>query len=413
MTGVNSEFLDNRNKKLFSYFCKRGYIEHVIDIVNSKNKQIDLLCDRMCVLALMYDHLDVVKYLYYLPNSNVRFNKSIMFNLACKKGDVDFAKNLLNEKNNNIVINDHFNSAFHKACENDHVDMLKFLLSIPNNNMNINSNVSECCTCTNLSDVLYTTSRCGNLNTIKFLLSLSGNVSLDYGTITKTSCEFGHLHIIKFILDIIDDDEIKNFKENLFIIACNNTHDHIFFRHGVDNKTLYELRYTNIFIMACIGGYINVVKHIYEKYKDKIDINYENDISFYSSYHNNNTEVFEYILNIPNTGIDIRNNNDVLFKDSCDRNFIGIVNVLTKKCDKYIIKIHNDKIVYWYIKYIPTKTMVIMKNIEECPICLENISNVITDCCHQLCLDCCQHINKTKICHICRHDIIDFYLINT
>jgi hypothetical protein len=103
--------------------------------------------------------------------------------------------------------------------------------------------------------------------------------------------------------------------------------------------------------------------------------------------------------------------NDEIFISSCQKNYCEIVKIMCDSCDKYVVVIEDNKIVKWYVKFTPYERKQIDKDIEECPICMEVQSNIITDCNHQLCLECCQHIYKTKTCHICRHDISDFFII--
>jgi len=55
--------------------------------------------------------------------------------------------------------------------------------------------------------------------------------------------------------------------------------------------------------------------------------------------------------------------------------------------------------------------MTIDEDIDECPICMDNQSDIVTDCGHQLCHKCHEHINIKKICHMCRHKICDFFII--
>jgi hypothetical protein len=148
-----------------------------------------------------------------------------------------------------------------------------------------------------------------------------------------------------------------------------------------------------------------------------------NDISIILACKNNNFDIVKLLLNKINKNSDNiyekyyyydfynYDYDDFVFKYVCRHNIIDIVKILCTLCDNYIVSIENNIVTRQYIKQYPFKKKHTEKEIEECPICMNNKSNIVTDCDHQLCLDCFQQINKTKICHICRHDIVDFFII--
>ncbi len=58
-----------------------------------------------------------------------------------------------------------------------------------------------------------------------------------------------------------------------------------------------------------------------------------------------------------------------------------------------------------------------VNNLEECHICMENMSNVRTSCNHMLCLLCCEKIKHTfqddiVKCPFCRQNITSFTVLN-
>jgi len=57
-----------------------------------------------------------------------------------------------------------------------------------------------------------------------------------------------------------------------------------------------------------------------------------------------------------------------------------------------------------------TSNKIIGCEIEECPICMNNVSSIITDYNHQLCTDCYHKMNN--ICHMCRNNVETYFDID-
>jgi hypothetical protein len=116
-------------------------------------------------------------------------------------------------------------------------------------------------------------------------------------------------------------------------------------------------------------------------------------------------DVIKYLLKIPSNNININIDNNFGFREACKNNHVDIVTYLIKLHDNYIAKIQNNKIVSWKI-ILKLKNKVDYE-VEECPICMECISNIITDCKHQLCRKCCYKINN--VCHMCRNNVKTYF----
>lgn len=71
-----------------------------------------------------------------------------------------------------------------------------------------------------------------------------------------------------------------------------------------------------MFIKACRYGSLNVVKYIYSKYKNIIDIHMDDEYAFQNGCINGNLEIVKYLLSLDDK-IDIHANNDLAFKWSC------------------------------------------------------------------------------------------------
>jgi hypothetical protein len=148
--------------------------------------------------------------------------------------------------------------------------------------------------------------------------------------------------------------------------------------------------------------------------RTKININ-DNGFHMACKYHN--FDIVEYLLKVNNYKI----STDVItfnfnFNWMCENNDTRGAIFLSKLCSEnlnmeyiYTCEINDKNIITeWKIKKKLQKKITTCET-EECPICMENISDVITDCGHKLCYNCYEKINNK--CHMCRNDIKTFFMM--
>jgi ankyrin repeat protein len=366
--------------KSFQMACDKGNLDIVMFLVEMENNNININYDNDCSFcsACYKGHIEIVKYLLSIPNNNININcdDNGPFCSACYKGHIEIVKYLLSIPNNNININCDDDGPFCSACHEGHIEIVKYLLSIPNNNININSNDDY---------PFYTSCEMGHIEIVKYLLNIPNNnininVNNDYPF--YTSCEMGHVEIVEYLLNVQNNN-----------ININSLND-------------FPFR------SACLEGHVEIVKYLLNIPNNNININSNEEFAFCSACSEGHVEIVKLLLSVPDNNINITIDDDYSFRSACSKGYVDISTKLSTICDRYNLVVENNEIISWYITLIPKNTKSIDSEIIECPICIEKISNVITDCNHQLCIDCCQHINKSKICHMCRSDITEFYFIN-
>ena len=173
----------NKNKKLFSYFCRNGFI-------NDHNKNI------------LFNPLnDGNKLLYYF----------------CKHGLLNEIQILVNIVRDEIIIN---SNVFTHACLNNHLEVAKFLFHVNPSVVKLLSGgyylFRELCTA-------------GKLEMAKWLLSVCPtiNISDNEEVIFLNACESGKLELAKWLLSVCPTINISIRDEFAFRYACVYNHLHV------------------------------------------------------------------------------------------------------------------------------------------------------------------------------------------
>ena len=164
---------------------------------------------------------------------------------------------------------------------------------------------------------------------------------------------------------------------------------------------------TDNFISACITGNLDKAKYIYQNHQT-LDISALSEFAFRRSCTNGHLELAKWLLTIKPT-IDISANDESAFRESCEDGHLEVCKwLLSLNPDRYELTIIGDRIVNWNIKRIyPFQQLLEGKVIEECPICYDQQSDLLTNCGHMFCQSCInQYQNST--CPCCRHNNVTF-----
>jgi len=162
----------------------------------------------------------------------------------------------------------------------------------------------------------------------------------------------------------------------LLLLVTNNV--------SIDFETLNK-----IFVHLGMSNHFNNVERLFELYPD-IDISYNNDELFFDCCENENEEMINWLMEIKpdyyyyNRTVYV-DDSEYSDSDSDDSEYIeyGIIQ-----------KLHYEK----EIKYVET--------INECTICLNSNSNIISKCNHQFCKDCIvKWYEKHNCCPLCKQDL--------
>lgn len=195
------------------------------------------------------------------------------------------------------------------------------------------------------------------------------------------SCYVGNIDVMKFIWDIFKD------KLNQKIIP------HIAFRWLCYNNKLDACKWLwNI----VDGGLINIIKN--EKYI--------NDL-FYWTIKHLHIDMAYWLYSVAGDNIHIQTNNHYIFNYVCQMNCIDLAILCCKICDKYRIKITNNTIEWNVIKLkdaikLNTKIKQI-DDTDKCCICLDYNDQLYKICkCNFLFCHACLMILNEDICICCK-----------
>ena len=192
------------------------------------------------------------------------------------------------------------------------------------------------------------------------------------------SCRYGHLELAKWFLTIKPTIDISARNEYVFIRTCRN-------------------------------GHLDVAKWLLA-IKPTINISAEDEYAFRTSCANGRLEICKWLLSVKPT-INISVDNESAFIWSCCNGHLELAKWLysiNNNPDKYTLTIDNNKIIYWNIKRIyPFQQLPEGKTIEDCPICYDQQSTLVTNCGHMFCESCIDKYKKS-MCPICRHNSVTF-----
>ena len=158
----------------------------------------------------------------------------------------------------------------------------------------------------------------------------------------------------------------------------------------VNNNISIDLETLNkIFVHLGMSNHFNSAEGLFELYPD-IDISYNNDELFFDCCENENEEIINWLMEIKpdyyyynrTAYVDDSDSEDSEYNSDEDIEY-GIIQ-----------KLHYNK----EIKYVET--------INECTICLNSNSNIISKCNHQFCETCIvKWYEKHNCCPLCKQDL--------
>jgi len=225
-----------------------------LDVVEFMTSKTTLLISAAINEAAFYGHLNIVKYM-----SKYFYNLNEVLNIACTRGHLNIVKYLLEELKIPITID------LSIGCCSGNMELIKYILTkSPKNNKNqflytfLSKNL-ECVkflyniyknqlTLNDLNFALEDACKTGNIEIVKFLLSLNAN---NYDAAFISACQYGYLDIVKLFYPYI-----KNIT-NGFQLACqcNNINVVKFLIKDIKIEEMEEL-----FYHAVTNEYIEIVE---------------------------------------------------------------------------------------------------------------------------------------------------------
>lgn len=186
---------------------------------------------------------------------------------ACKSGDLNLIKNLLEDKDLNIDINCFDGSFLHAAAKSGHIKILQYLLTSETLKEHIDIHSAQ-------------------------------------GLALKNACENGHLEVVKYLLTSPELTEHARINEDnclAFKNACEKNHFEIikYLLTSQDLKENLDLsKNENVIIIAADNDNINLARYLLTS-KDlngQINIHYAEDSIFRSTVQNNQINFLQFLI---------------------------------------------------------------------------------------------------------------------
>jgi ankyrin repeat protein len=375
--------------KLFSYgtyHCEIEVFKYLISIHDNNKFVNHKFIEKLCCHDENYE---IAKYIIGIPENNINIDHDKIFKYSCVFGNFNIIDVFLNVKDNGINIYDHAERMFLSSCKKGKFDMIKKLFD---DDHNINDYVSKY----NFRNGFNSACQFGYFEIVKYLFDIyekgiiydeniiNGDNYIINDKTFQSACKSGNIDSVKFLLDVQENIiDINNNNNKAFLYAC-------------DSKNIHLLE----FLFNVPGN-----DYLSECYNICFDV--------FCSRFKFNLNIIIFLLDAPNNNINIRKNNDFAFRQSCEYKAADVALYFCEKIEDYNVEVKNGKIINWSILFSPKEKKQLDGVIVECPICFEIESDIITDCNHQLCIKCCQHIHKKNVCHMCRNNIKKYYLIET
>lgn len=327
----------------------------------------------------------------------------------CEKGCIADAKNIYCNNTHDVI------QPLKVACERGHLDVVVWLFSLIPNVESVSNVVLELfnIACYNgqyiLAKWIYN-DICSRLcNHVYNSIIIS---CYDYGKTLKYCIASQNIELIKWFLSI---------KENVII---NNATIGNHSNQEVIVRNIININIMNCFTHACLSGNMRIMNLLYRDSSNVILSSsvIENVIRKLYNTHTNVHHVARWLLKLKPT-IDIRENDDALFRLSCKHDNISLATWLKSMYPReYVFTFNKSERVitdYYILNRLPVKdgsvrTMTHDIDIEYCDepclICRENTPNVITSCSHLYCYNCIDRwYSKQKTCPYCRVLIKEVY----
>lgn len=223
-----------------------------------------------------------------------------------------------------------------------------------------------------------------------------------------------NFHVLKYILDYNEID--INYNDSVLIITAygNNLNEVIKFLFNKYDNINVLARNEIAMKYAIEDADVEMIDLLYS-YNNNFDLSIDNEYLFRIACKMDNIEVVKWLIS-KKSDINHKINNYEIFYYVCDHNYIDIALYL-KSLDPiiYNVEVKDNQIENYSVnKLLKIDGTKFIECIDKCPICLDNESELITECDHQYCTECLNHVNNKNYsfnCPLCRADINTIKLI--
>ena len=376
------ESLSNNYYHLFKYIKNNK-----IDLIDELDYKIyKNLIENVFINGINYDSFNYLINLKKIKNINYDINDLIekyinLYNDNTSNEKVQLLDNMfykikwyINSNIDSVILNNKF---LIKCCEMNNLELIEILL----NNIKI---IDE--------DTLYNCFIQGchnnNINLVKIIYERDKNIINRINTfqLLVLCIEDTLYELFKYLYEILNKCDMNQNNYYIFKEICK-----YYDNYNIENETFIDWYY-NL-------NLINIT-----------DLSYNNEEFTYLSCINNNTVMFQWLME-KKPDINISIDNDKIFMECCQEELWNI-------CDLFIIlRPEYFKVDYLNgeVNYSINRVLTLINNkiknisIEICNICMDNDSDCLTKCNHQFCKNCLDiWYKKNNKCPYCRD-----YLENT
>ncbi len=380
--------------------CKSGHLE-VVQWLYSINPDAEHDFERYFSYAIKNEQMKIVEWLFEVePNINIMKSANYIFTYACIYGRLEAVKWIYENSPEPINIRI-FHTGwskpkkswenFYEACKSGNSRLVKFLLRVYPE-INYLDSVSK------LNDYetpFYIASIYGHFNVLTYLYYLNPKE-----TINKNKHKLNEI-----IIGYLDNPEKLDIIKWFYLVFPKKIFSTINF-HELIEKGFNSGNFEFINWLLTIKPEMSII------------IDNKKESLFIKVCGSGNPEFAKWMYNRYPT-INIEKKNHAAFKKACDR--------ISKKSDKswdivtWLILLNPTKyrFKYEHESWSPSIVAVIARKkidkIEECFICHDAISTLITECGHQYCKKCIRRwLMRSGTCPYCREELMDdeLYPIN-
>lgn len=373
--------------------CIKIFIENYKGIIKYEN-----ITDDDYIILMNYDNPKLMNYIYSLHKIDFYDNNYIIKTII-SMNKFNILKWILTKfKNEKKHINKYY--FYYVSILYKNLNIIKILYKFDNNE-EFNDYIIEYLTFASCVD---------NLDIFKWFENkvMKTDLLLYKYNIINSAITVNNITILKYILDTYDID--INFNDGIIIRVSFDYVANDIIKILFEKYNTIDVLVKNEIIMryAIENADIDIINLLYN-YNNNFNLSIDNEYLFRISCKTDNIEVVKWLFE-KNNNIDYSLNNHEIFYYVCDQNYYEIASFFNEiNPELYEIEIKNYEIISYQVnKKIKITDYISIDTIDICPICLENQSDVITECNHQYCNECINSLNNKNeffICALCRSNI--------
>jgi len=182
----------------------------------------------------------------------------------------------------------------------------------------------------------------GNLQYIKDIYKY--NTYINISKIFRNACEFGHLDIVKYTLNIKPNLNINAYNNYAFRYACYNGHLHILqFILKISPQINIHMNNEEPFRYAASKGYLHIIQYLMDYSNNSININAYKNEALCKAAANGHLNIIQYLL-ILQPHLNIHINNEEPMRNACSNGHINIVKFLFEQNKNIYFHANNEEI---------------------------------------------------------------------